>query len=144
MTAEKTWLDILAARCARGLSNETLEKFRGRRESRMLTAPAASRANEKSTRASHHRYAETIRPSLRDGLRLIRDLPGVHDFLVTVARAMRTHLSANLTPAKGCQDHTISPSASVLFAKNTSASIASRAQRFVTMAKRPSYRARDP
>jgi len=80
----------------------------------------------------------------RAGLRLIRDLPGVHDFLVTVARAMRTHLSANLTPAKGCQDHTISPSASVLFAKNTSASIASRAQRFVTMAKRPSYRARDP
>src|SRR6185437_1530474 len=101
MTAEKTWLDILAARCARGLSNETLEKFRGRRENRMLTAPAASRANEKSTRASHHRYAETIRPSLRDGLRLIRDLTGVHDLLVTVACAMRDAHRRELGTSQG-------------------------------------------
>jgi len=33
----------------------------------VLAAPAASRANEKCTRASHHRYAETVRHSLRDG-----------------------------------------------------------------------------
>src|SRR5579871_553594 len=39
---------------------------RGRRESRMLCAPAASRPSEKRTRVSHHRFAETIRPSLRD------------------------------------------------------------------------------
>ena len=53
-------------------------------------------------------------------------LPGVHDLLVTVARAMRKHLFADLAPAKGCQDHTSSPSASVLFVKSTFASIASR------------------
>ena len=42
-------------------------KNRGRRECRVHAAPAASRANEKSTRASHHRYAETVQHSLRDG-----------------------------------------------------------------------------
>jgi len=40
-------------------------------------------------------------------LRLIRDLPGEPGFLAPVAR---DHL-ASLTPASGCQDHTISPSA---------------------------------
>jgi hypothetical protein len=39
---------------------------RGRREGRALVAPAALRANERSTQASPH-YAETIRPSLRNG-----------------------------------------------------------------------------
>src|SRR6185312_1281678 len=40
-------------------------------------------------------------------------LPGVHDLLVTVAHAIaEKHLSANLAPAKGCQNHTASPSAS--------------------------------
>jgi hypothetical protein len=33
----------------------------------MLCAPAALRAKVKSTQASHHRYAETIRHSPRDG-----------------------------------------------------------------------------
>jgi len=32
------------------------------------TAPAALRATRKNTQASHHRYAETIRHSLRDGV----------------------------------------------------------------------------
>ena len=36
-------------------------EIRGRRECRMRNAPAALRANEESTQASHHRYAETIR-----------------------------------------------------------------------------------
>ena len=45
----------------------------------------------------------------------LRDLPGVHDFLVTVIGAMPSTL-ANLTPAKGRQDHTTSPSASTSFA----------------------------
>jgi len=40
-------------------------------------------------------------------LRLIRDLPGEPGFLAPVAR----HHLASLTPASGCQDHTISPSA---------------------------------
>jgi hypothetical protein len=34
----------------------------------MLAAPAASRARIKSTRASHHRSAKTVRHSLRDGV----------------------------------------------------------------------------
>jgi hypothetical protein len=41
---------------------------RGCRECRCSIAPAALRANEESTQASHHRYAETIRHSLRDGV----------------------------------------------------------------------------
>jgi hypothetical protein len=43
---------------------------------------------------------------------LLRALPGVHDFLVTVIGAMQS-IVANLAPAKGCQDHTTSPSALV-------------------------------
>src|SRR5579864_9305487 len=42
--------------------------------------PAAKKAG-----GSHHRFSQIIRHSLRDGLRLIRDLPGVRDLLVTVA-----------------------------------------------------------
>src|SRR5262249_38230362 len=38
-------------------------------------APAALRATKKSTQASHHRYAETIRHSLHDGLRLMACSP---------------------------------------------------------------------
>src|SRR5690349_9095502 len=41
---------------------------RGRRECRVFVAPAALRASEESTQASHHRYAETVRHSLHDGL----------------------------------------------------------------------------
>jgi hypothetical protein len=51
-----------------------------------------------------------IRHSLRDGLRLIRDLPGAPGFLATIIRAKRSFI-ANLTSASGCQDHTISSSA---------------------------------
>src|SRR6516225_11549196 len=44
----------------------------------------------------------------------LRDLPGVHDLLVTVIGAMPS-IVANLTPAKGRQDHTTSPSAHASF-----------------------------
>src|ERR1700716_1613026 len=46
-------------------------------------------------------------------------------------------LSANLTPASGCQDHTTSPSASTPFVIGASASTASRPA-FVTIMIRPS------
>jgi hypothetical protein len=52
-----------------------------------------------------------IRHSLRDGLRLIRDLLGAPGFLATIIRAKQSFV-ANLTSASGCQDHTTSPSAS--------------------------------
>jgi hypothetical protein len=46
-------------------------------------------------------------------------------FVVTVTSAMRS-ISANLAPASGRQDHTASPSASMPFVFDTSASTASR------------------
>ena len=45
-------------------------------------------------------------------LRLMFALPGVHDLLVTVVRAIAEASPSNLAPAKGCQDDTTSPSAS--------------------------------
>ena len=49
-------------------------------------APAASRANEKSTRASHHRFAETLRHSPRNGFNgFLRGLPGEPGFVASVA-----------------------------------------------------------
>src|SRR5262249_12491303 len=51
----------------------------------------------------------TLRHPLRNGLRLIRALPGVPGSLASVACDF---VIANLTPASGCQDHAISPSAS--------------------------------
>jgi hypothetical protein len=83
---------------ARVLLQPSPSKQRGRRECRVLGTPAASRAKWKSTRVSHHRYAETIRHSLRDGLRLIRDLPGVPGFLATVACGLVTR---KLDPSVG-------------------------------------------
>ena len=47
----------------------------GRREHRVFVAPAASRTKVESTRVSHHRYAEAVRRSLHDGLRLIPRSP---------------------------------------------------------------------
>ena len=72
----------------------------------------------------------------------LRALPGVHDLLVTVIGAMQS-IVANLTPAKGRQDHTTSPSA-----HNIARQSMWRVHRIprstsVTIAKRPSYRARD-
>jgi hypothetical protein len=67
---------------------------------------------KKAHEHSRHRYAETIRHSPRDGFNgFLRALPGVRDVLVTVIGAMQS-IVANLTPAKGRQDHTPSPSAS--------------------------------
>jgi len=48
----------------------------------------------------------SFRHSPRNGFNgLLRALPGVHDLLVTVIGAMQS-IVANLTPAKGRQDHT--------------------------------------
>jgi hypothetical protein len=67
----------LSRRDASEVSQESPSRTRGRRECRMLAAPAASRAKVKSTRASHHRFTETVRHSLRNGFNgLSRALPG--------------------------------------------------------------------
>ena len=89
------------------LSFENRSAQRGRGECRASNAPAASRATEsRHTSSSHHRSTGTHRHSrTRNGFNgLLRALPGVHDFLVTVARGSS---SARLAPAQGCQDHTL-------------------------------------
>jgi len=103
----------------------------------MHAAPAALRAKEESTQASHHRYVETIRHSLRDGLRLIRDLLGVPGLLATVAGGS-SH--ASLIPASGDQDHTISPSAPTRFVSRAPTRPSHPAPRVVTIAIRPHER----
>ena len=93
------------------LSFENRSAQRGRGECRASNAPAASRATEsRHTSSSHHRSTGTHRHSrTRNGFNgLLRALPGVHDFLVTVARGSS---SARLAPAQGCQDHTPLPHA---------------------------------
>jgi hypothetical protein len=56
--------------------------IRGRRESRVLAAPAASRAKKKAHERSHHRFTEFNRPSLRNGFNgFLRALPGDRAFL---------------------------------------------------------------
>ena len=74
----------------------------------MLGAPAAARALVESTRVSHYRYVETNRHSLRNGFTAYTCPPRCPGFLATVAGGSS---SANLIPASGDQDLTISPSA---------------------------------
>jgi len=61
---------------------------RGHREDRALVAPAAWCAavvRIKTHTSIITGSTDAIRPSLRDGLRLIRDLPGVRALIATVA-----------------------------------------------------------
>jgi hypothetical protein len=75
MTAEEAQFCILAAAMPEGCIDLAALEGGGRRERRVFVAPAALRAREESTQASHHRYAETDRRSLRNGLRLIPRSP---------------------------------------------------------------------
>src|SRR6202022_875877 len=79
----------------------------------------------KCTKENAHEHtgsAEAIRPSLRNGFTAYSALSSATGFLATViSRA----LPQDLTPASGRQDHTTSPSASVPFVNDTSASTAS-------------------
>ncbi len=77
----------------------------------MRAAPAVSCA--RCTKESTHEHtgsAEAIRHSLRNGLRLIRALPGDRAFLSP--SPPRSLLLKSLTPASRRRDHTTSPSAS--------------------------------
>jgi hypothetical protein len=108
---------------------------RGRRECRVHAAPAVSCAIVRKKNAHEHTgSAEAIRHSLRNGFNgFLRALPGDRAFLPPSPAL----LSANLTPASGCQDHTTSPSAHTPFVIGASASTASRPAA-VTIACRPS------
>jgi hypothetical protein len=79
----------------------TLE--RGRGEDRVRAAPAVSCAKMHTAKSAHEHTgsAEAVRPSLRNGLRLISCSPRRDQSLfVTVASVMRS-IIANLTPAIG-------------------------------------------
>jgi hypothetical protein len=102
--------------CASAFSRQVLPEFCKTSPSKTERAqgkPGAQHTrslvcSEESTRVSHYGSAETRRPSLRNGLRLMFVLPGVRDLIVTVACKSSF---ADLTPAQGRQDHTPSPSA---------------------------------
>jgi hypothetical protein len=79
-----------------------------------------------NTRVSHHRFAETVRHSLRNGFTAYFVLSPVTGLFCHRRRA--DHLR-NLTPASGRQDHTTSPSALATFVSRANTSIASRTQR---------------
>ena len=105
---------------------------RGRRESRVLAAPAALRAKLKQAhKRSHYRY-NRINPAFPAQwfYGLLRDLPGGAGLL---SPSPARYFPADLTPASRRQDHTTSPYAlafsSGANAPDTKASIASRAQR---------------
>ena len=84
-------------------------KDRGRRESRVSDAPAASCAKCRKHTSSHHRFTGFIRHSLHNGFNgFLRALPGDRALLPP---SSRERIPRNLTPASGRQDHTTSPSA---------------------------------
>jgi hypothetical protein len=78
--------------------------------------PQPRMQNKKAYEHSHHGHTEDTRHSPRNGFNsFLRALPGDRA-LLPPSSADR---SANLMPASGHQNHTTSPSASVLFVKST-------------------------
>src|SRR5436305_11532517 len=89
--------------------------------------------NKKAHERSRHRFAETIRPSLRNGLRLIPRSPRRPGFLATVARELLHRLDASVG-ASG--PHGFAVRYQHRSSREAKASIASRPT-FVTMANVP-------
>ena len=109
-----TRLRLPAAGFARVLPSTCPSTVRGRREDRVPAAPMASRAT-KSTRVVTTGTAGSARPSLHNGFNGCFVLFPVNQTLLSPSSARCASIVANLTPALGCQNHTTSPSASVLF-----------------------------
>jgi hypothetical protein len=112
------------------IAPEFCERARPRNEKRAQGMPGEGLTHgppaTKKAGGSYHRFSQIIRHSLRDGVTAYNVLspgPGL-----SCPRHQRDHL-ASLTPASGCQDHTISPSATTSFVRRCIASIASRALR---------------
>ena len=117
---------------------------RGRREDRVRAAPAISCAKADSKNAHEHTgSAEAVRPSLRTGFTTYFVLtPARPGLFVTVASVMRS-IIANLTPAKGRQDHTTLSSAQAALVSRSPRVHRSPRPTSVTIAIRPSWWARD-
>ena len=101
-------LRILAAHITPELCGGIALRERGRREDRAPAGTHGPRATKKA-RGRTTGSAEITRPSLRNGFNgLLRALPGDRALLPP---SPAESSSADLTPASGCQDHTILPSA---------------------------------
>ena len=106
-------------------------------------APAASRAKQKSTRDSHHRSAERSRTPCANGFNgLLRALPGDRA-LLSPSSARCMSIVTDLMPASRHQDHAISPYAFHAVRHRRKGVHRIPHPTFVTIAKRPSSRARD-
>ena len=97
-------------------------------------------SNKKSWRQSPQVWPRRPGPPCAMALRLIRDLPGARALLPP--SSAKSSL-ADLTPASGCQDHTISSSASAPFVRARASRASPKrpshpASRVVTIAIRPS------
>ena len=98
--------------------------------------PQPRMQNEKqSIRVSHHRFTGTTRHSPRNGLRLLRALPGDRACLPP---SSANDASTNLTPASGSQNDTTWPSAFATVRYRRYQRPPHPAPRSVTIAKRPS------
>jgi hypothetical protein len=105
-----------------------------------LGAPAALRVNKKTRKQRHHRFTGPRRHSLRNGFNgFLRALSGDRAFLPP---SPADH-PADLTPASRRQDHTTSPSTVSPLVDWRHRVHRIPCPTFVTIAKRPSYRARD-
>ena len=113
-------------------------EIRGRRECRARRAHPQPRVQSKKAHELVTAGRRSARHSPRNGFNgFLRALPGDRASL-SPSSVRCASIVTHLTPASGRQDHTISPSASNAFVCRAKASTASRAQRFVTIAKRPS------
>jgi hypothetical protein len=125
---------------ARVIDPRTLSLIEGAGNAGRVERTRSLACKGKSTQASHRRFAEYVRHSPRNGFNgFLRGLPGDRAFLPPSP----ADCPANLIPASRYQDATTSPSATGALVVRTVASIASPAQRLVTIAKRPSSRAED-
>ena len=124
------------------LSEKILPPSKGRGECRVPNAPAASRANEKSTRVSppRARQSSPAFPHANGFNDLWRALPGESGFLATVPSAMRKHFRRVDASVEASGPHAFAVREPVVVSRRAYVHRIP-AQRFVTTAKRPLLRA---
>jgi hypothetical protein len=100
---------ILAARNVRVLCQlypRENQRAQGKPDAGRTRSPVCELESIESTRVNY-RYAETFRPSLRDGVRFMARSPRS----AGLVSLRRLRSSASLIPASGDRDHTLLPSA---------------------------------
>jgi hypothetical protein len=103
----RTRLRILAARCVRGLQEFPYPPGRGCGNAGRLMHPQLPTPNKTNKRAQSPQIHQNTRRSARNGLRLIRALPGDQDFLTPSPADKKLHrLDADLE-ASGPHDFAI-------------------------------------